>query len=216
LQQVQQTISPALLVEKLRTALHGRTPVAEASDGAKPAGVLVPLQYHDGAWHIILNVRSNHVGQHKGEIAFPGGRLEPEDATMTDCALRECWEEMGIRPEDVDILGEMDAKLTRTNFLVWPTVGIVPHPYDFRPDPREVAEVVEVPLDLIVDGSAARHEARLLDDGTLLRRMAFGHGDYLVFGATAWILGDLVRIIASAGLTPADLSQRRSDQETNQ
>ena len=216
MQQVQQTISPALLVEKLRTALHGRTPVAEASDGAKPAGVLVPLQYHDGAWHIILNVRSNHVGQHKGEIAFPGGRLEPEDATMTDCALRECWEEMGIRPEDVDILGEMDAKLTRTNFLVWPTVGIVPHPYDFRPDPREVAEVVEVPLDLIVDGSAARHEARLLDDGTLLRRMAFGHGDYLVFGATAWILGDLVRIIASAGLTPADLSQRRSDQETNQ
>lgn len=214
MQQVQQRTDPALLVEKLRVALDNRIPVAEAADGAKPAGVLVPLQYHDEAWHVILNVRSEHVGQHKGEIAFPGGRLEPEDADMTACALRETWEEMGIRPEDVDVLGPMDATLTRTNFLVWPTIGVIPYPYDFRPDPREVAEVVEVPLAVIADGTAARHEARLLNDGTLLRRMSFGHGDYLVFGATAWILGDLVRIMTAAGLTPADLSQRPSDQET--
>lgn len=214
LQQVQQRTDPALLVEKLRAALDNRTPAAEASDGARPAGVLVPLQYHDDAWHVILNVRSEHVGQHRGEIAFPGGRLEPEDVDMTACALRETWEEMRIRPEDVEVLGPMDARLTRTNFLVWPTVGIVPYPYDFVPDPREVAEIVEVPLDVIVDGSSALHEARLLSDGTLLRRTSFSHNGYLVFGATAWILEDLVQIIAGAGLTPADLSQRRTDQET--
>ena len=213
MQQVQQTTDPALLVEKLRVALDNRVPVDEASDGARPAGVLVPLQYHDDAWHVILNVRSDHVGQHKGEIAFPGGRLEPEDVDMTACALRETWEEMRIRPEHVDVLGPLDARLTRTNFLVWPTVGIVPYPYEFVPDPREVAEVVEIPLDVILDGSATLHEARLLDDGTLLRRTSFSHDGYLVFGATAWILGDLAQILTEAGLTPEDLSQRRTDQE---
>ena len=204
-----------MLVDRLRTALSKHTPVAEAAEGAKPAGVLVPLHYHDDQWHVVLHVRSNHVGQHKGEIAFPGGRLEPEDADMAACALRETWEEMGVRPEDVDVLGQMDSKLTRTNYLVWPTVGVVPFPYEFKTDPREVAEVVELPLRVIVDGSAARHEARLFSDGTLLRRMAFGHGDYLVFGATAWILGDLVRIIADAGLTPEDLSHGQLNQETS-
>jgi 8-oxo-dGTP pyrophosphatase MutT (NUDIX family) len=186
---------PETLVEALRTALRDRPPVAEASDGATPAGVLIPLQYHDDAWHVIVNVRSNKVSQHKGEIAFPGGKLEPEDTDMTECALRETWEEMGIRPEDVDVLGPLDARITRTNFLVWPTVGVVPHPYEFRPDAREVAEVVELPLELLLDGSAVRHEARLNRDGTMTQRASYGFEGHLVFGATAWILGDLLDLI---------------------
>jgi 8-oxo-dGTP pyrophosphatase MutT (NUDIX family) len=189
------------LVEALRTAMAKRTPVAEASDGATPAGVLVPLQYHDDGWHVIVNVRSNDVGLHKGEISFPGGKLEPEDEDMTACALRETWEEMGIRPEHVDVLGSMDARLTRTNFLVWPTLGVVPHPYDFRPDAREVAEVVELPLGRLLDGSAVRHEARLERDGTMVRRVSYAHEGHLVFGATAWILSDLLEIINGIGWT---------------
>ena len=183
------------LIEALRTALTNRPLTNEASGGATAAGVLVPLHYHDGGWHVILNVRSEHVGQHQGEMAFPGGRLEPVDADMTACALRESWEEMGILPADVDVLGPLSAKLTRTNFLVWPTVGVVPHPYDFKPDPREVAEVVEIPLQGLLDGSLVRHEARMAPDGTLVRRTAYGHDGYLVFGATAWILAELLEII---------------------
>ena len=189
------TLGPAALVEGLRAALADRTPVAEASDGATPAGVLVPLQYHDGGWHVIVNVRSNEVSQHKGEIAFPGGKLEPGDADMTACALRETWEEMGIRPEDVDVLGPLDARVTRTNFLVWPTVGVVPYPYAFRPDAREVAKIVELPLDRLLDGTAVRHEARLNSDGTMIQRVSYGHDGHLVFGATAWILTDLLDVI---------------------
>ena len=193
--QTPDTIGPGTLVEALRFALAGRTPVAEASDGTKPAGVLIPLHFHDDAWHVIVNVRSEHVSQHKGEIAFPGGKLEPDDVDMTACALRETWEEMGVRPEDVDVLGTMNARTTRTNFLVWPTVGVVPHPYDFNADPREVAKVVELPLDLLLDGTAVLHEAALKPDGTLVRRAAYGHEGHLVFGATAWILGDLLDVI---------------------
>ena len=197
-------MSAGALIEAIRAELATRTSVVEAADGAMPAGVLIPLHFHDDTWHVILNVRSQFVSQHQGEIAFPGGRLEPEDADMTACALRESWEEMGIRPEDVDILGPLDATHTRTNFIVWPTVGVVPHPYDFKPDPREVAEVLEIPLDKLLDGSAIRHEARLNPDGKLLRRKAYGHEQHLVFGATAWILSDLVDLINKIGMATRD------------
>ena len=114
------------LVERIREALARREPSFEAVDGARPAAVLVPLQYHDGGWHVILNVRSQHVGEHRGEIAFPGGKYEAGDEDMIACALREMWEEMGVAPEDVDVLGPLNAVRTRTNYLVWPTVRRYP------------------------------------------------------------------------------------------
>jgi 8-oxo-dGTP pyrophosphatase MutT (NUDIX family) len=184
----------------LSAALSARASRAEAREGSKPAGVLVPLQQREGDWHVILNVRSQHVGQHRGEIAFPGGRLEPDDADMTACALRETWEEMGIRPEDVEVLGSLDAMLTRTNYLVWPTVGVVPHPYEFVIN-REVDSVIEVPLADLLNPANARHEGRLLPDGTVWNRQSYVSGEHLIFGATAWILGQLVALLR--GLEPA-------------
>ena len=203
--QANQDTNPGALIEALRVELAHRTPLVQTIDGAMLAGVLVPLHFHDSAWHVILNVRSQHVSNHQGEIAFPGGKLEPADADMTACALRESWEEMGIKPEDVDVLGAMDATLTRTNFLIWPTVGVVPHPYEFLPDPREVAQVLEIPLHALLDGTAVRHEARLSADGTVLRRVAYGHDGHLVFGATAWILSDLLGLINKIGTATGDL-----------
>ncbi|MEX2599655.1 MAG: CoA pyrophosphatase [Dehalococcoidia bacterium] len=187
----------------LRAVLAGRVPSAEAMDGASPAGVLIPLRYHGGEWHVILNVRSHHVGQHKGEIAFPGGRLEPEDADMTACALRETWEEMGVQPEDVELLGPLDAVLTRTNFLVWPVVGVIPHPYPFVIDEREVADIIEVSLATLLDPSAVRHEARLQPDGSLLQRPSYACGDYLVFGATAWMLEQFLSVVRDLSTDPS-------------
>ncbi|MCH8848493.1 MAG: CoA pyrophosphatase [Chloroflexi bacterium] len=189
---------PEALPEALRQILTRRRPADEASDGASPAAVLVPLQHHDGRWHVILNVRSETVGEHKGEVAFPGGRLEPADADMVACALRETWEEMGIRPEDVDVLGPLDAVMTRTNYLVWPTVGVVPHPYAFAPNAREVAAVIEAPVDELLEPGAARHEARVMPDGTVRKRVAYVCGDHLIFGATAWILEQLLGFIAQS------------------
>ena len=189
---------PKALPEALRHILTGRQPADEASDGASQAAVLVPLQHHDGQWHVILNVRSETVGEHKGEVAFPGGRLEPADADMVACALRETWEEMGIRPEDVDVLGRLDAVMTRTNYLVWPTVGVVPHPYAFAPNAREVAAVIEAPVDDLLDPAAARHEARVMPDGTVRKRVAYVYGEHLIFGATAWILEQLLGFIAQS------------------
>lgn len=189
---------PKALPEALRQILTRRQPANETRDGASPAAVLVPLQHHDGRWHVILNVRSETVGEHRGEVAFPGGRLEPADAGMVACALRETWEEMGIRPQDVDVLGPLDAVMTRTNYLVWPTVGVVPHPYAFAPNAREVAAVIQAPVDELLDPAAARHEARVMPDGTVRKRVAYVYGDHLIFGATAWILAQLLGFIAQS------------------
>ena len=195
---------PRALPQALREILTERQPANETRDGASPAAVLVPLQHHDGRWHVILNVRSETVGEHKGEIAFPGGRLEPADVDMTACALRETWEEMGIRPEDVDVLGPLDAVGTRTNYLVWPTVGVVPHPYSFALNPREVAAVIEAPLAELLEPDAARHEARVMPDGTVRKRVAYAYGEHLIFGATAWILEQLLGFIGGMSQAPMD------------
>ncbi len=193
--QTRDCLRPETFVEALRSALNACTPSMEAMDGAWPAGVLVPLRYHGGCWHVVLQVRSYQVGQHKGEVAFPGGRLDSDDEDLLACALRETWEEMGIRPEHVQVVGQLNAVATRTNFAVCPVVGVVPHPYQFTPNPREVAEVVELPLDSLLDGSAVRHEARLQPDGSLLRRPSYAVGSYFIFGATAWILEQLLDLV---------------------
>ena len=189
---------PAELADAVRAVLAKRQPVAEESDGAKPAGVLVPLQYHDERWHVILNVRSETVGEHRGEMSFPGGRLETIDVDMAACALRETHEEMGVRPEDVDVLGPLDAMLTRTNYLVWPTVGIVPHPYPFAPDAREVAAVIEVAVSDLLDPANVRHEALLHPDGSVSRRVSFVAAEHMIFGVTAWILDQLLDVLGQA------------------
>lgn len=186
------------LPEALRNRLGRRDAGAEAADGATPAGVLVPLYRKGGAWYVLLNRRTMHVGEHKGEIAFPGGVIEDEDTDMQACALRETWEEMGIRPEDVDVLGAVDAVLTRTNYLVYPTVGTIPYPYPFKADPREVAEVIEVPLDAVLDDSAVRHERRQSEDGSALDRVAYAYGSSLIYGATAWILRQVLAEVRQA------------------
>ena len=186
--------APALR-EDIRAALATRQPSGDRADGARPAAVLIPLQHHDGGWHVILNVRSQHVGLHRGEIAFPGGKYEDGDGDLRACALRETREEMGIDPADVDVLGSLDPVLTRTGYLVWPTVGVIPHPYRFTPDEGEVAEIIEIPLDHLLSGDAVRHEARLSPDGALLQRVAYAHGAHLVFGATAWMLVQLVDLV---------------------
>ena len=189
------------LIQALREALAKRTPQALQSDDATPAAVLVLLFSKNGGCHLLLNRRSALVSHHKGEIAFPGGAWEPEDTDMLACALREAEEEMGVRPADVTVLGGLDPVLTRTRFLVSPFVGTIPYPYPFAVDRREVAEMVEVSLDTLLDPSALRFEARLAADGALDRSCTYAVGEHLVFGATAQILTQLLALVREAMAT---------------
>lgn len=93
----------------------------------------------------VLTKRSDTVRFHKGEVSFPGGMVEPDDRDAVHTALRETSEEIGVRHEDVEIIGRLDDTGTLTGFVITPVVGIIPHPYDFTTNPEEVAHLIFLP-----------------------------------------------------------------------
>jgi len=110
------------------------------------AAVLVPLFNKEGNCHIVFTKRSDNVRYHKGEISFPGGVFEEKDGELQRTALREAFEEIGLKENDVQIIGTLDDIITVTQFIVTPFVGIFPYPYLFKLSPIEIAELIEVPL----------------------------------------------------------------------
>ena len=162
-----------------------------------PAGVLLLLYPKDGEYCVLLNKRTDQVEHHKGEISFPGGSKDPKDATLLDTALRETHEEMGIRPEDVEVLGQLDDTPTSTNFLIATTVGAIRYPYDFIPSELEVAEVLEVPLPALMDDENRRDEVRIVD-GDLDHVPSYVYQGHLIFGATARVLSRFLELLETA------------------
>ncbi len=173
-----------------------------------PAGVLLLLYLKDGEYCVLLNKRSNSVEDHKGEISFPGGRRDDGDRAILDTALRETHEEMGIRPQDVEVLGELDDVATISNFLVSTFVGTIPTAYQFKPSDEEVAEVIELPLSVLTDDGSSRDETRIVE-GALVSRRSYAYGGHLIFGATAEILTRFIEILDSA---PAEEAVWKKDQ----
>lgn len=135
-----------LQADTIKTALsaHKR---AILPPGPVPAAVLLPLFDKDGSWHILFTKRTAHLHHHKGEISFPGGVCQPEDATLRETALRETWEEVGIPPDQVDVLGVLDDAYSIHNYLVTPYVGIFPGSCTLVPSAAEIDRVIEIPLD---------------------------------------------------------------------
>ena len=159
-----------------------------------PAAVLLALYHMDGGFHVVLQKRSQKVEHHKGEISFPGGMVDPTDESLLHTALREAREEMGIAPDDVDVLGRLDDTPTITGFMISAYVGVLPSPYRFAPANDEVAETLFVPVARLLDPRARRSEARLV--GNSIRTMpVFAHRGHVIFGATARILDQFLRVV---------------------
>lgn len=185
---------PATVVESAiqrALALHRKRPIHAPSKAQ--AGVLLLVYPKDGELHVLLNKRSQYVENHKGEVAFPGGARDAGDETLLDTALRETWEEMGIQPSDVTVLGELDDIVTISDFVVTPYVGEIPGGYRFLPN-IEVDEVIEAPLAAILDPGNARGDVRMAG-GHPRRRAAYAYDGHLIWGATAMILEGFVRVI---------------------
>ena len=174
---------------------HPRKTITDPS--LTPAGVLLLLYPKDGQLCVLLNKRTNDVEHHKGEISFPGGQKDEEDATLRDTALRETNEEMGIRPEDVDLLGELDDMPTSSRFLISTHVGTIPYPYKFKPSETEVAEVLEVPILSLMDDDAVRDEVRIVE-GELVSSPSYSYGGHVIFGATARVLKRFIELLDTA------------------
>lgn len=146
-----------LTEEYILTKLREAETESSSSDGyaeiaPKPnasyrcAAVLAPLVYIHDEWHLLFTRRAEHVASHKGQVSFPGGACEDGETTPEETALREAEEEIGMRPQDVKILGRLSRLVTVTSFRVSPIVGVIPWPYTFRVECVEVARVFTMPL----------------------------------------------------------------------
>jgi 8-oxo-dGTP pyrophosphatase MutT (NUDIX family) len=156
----------------------------------RPAAVLVPVVRREGGLTVLFTRRTTHLNDHAGQISFPGGRVEPEDRSAAETALRESSEEIGLEPARVEILGELHEYITVTGYRVSPVVGLVTPPLELRPDDFEVAEVFEVPLDFLLDPSNHQRN-RVINDGHERLYFAVPYGRYYIWGATAGMLMNL-------------------------
>jgi 8-oxo-dGTP pyrophosphatase MutT (NUDIX family) len=125
--------------------LAARAPILKPEWSAVPAAVLVPLLKTEEGWSVLYTRRTESVETHRGQVSFPGGRIEPGE-TAAQAALREAEEELGVRPGDVTVLGQMDSLLTVTQYEVAPIVATIPWPYSLALQPGEVAAVFHVPV----------------------------------------------------------------------
>jgi 8-oxo-dGTP pyrophosphatase MutT (NUDIX family) len=160
----------------------------------KRAAVLVPLIEARGPLSVLLTRRTTHLRDHAGQIAFPGGRIEPGDADAIACALRESEEEVGLDRAAVRPLGRLDVYVTRTGFEVTPVVGLVRGPVTPAPDPFEVAEVFEVPLGFFLDPRNRRIHSRDYQ-GKTRHFYVYPYGNYYIWGATAGMLNNLAEVL---------------------
>src|SRR5258705_10033563 len=135
-------------VEKIRRTLVTVTPAPreELANKSNAAAVLIPLFERDGELHMVFIRRSDHVASHRGQVAFPGGRVEAIDTTLLDAALREAYEEVGLDPATVDVVGGLPTMhTTASGIIVAPFVGVIPPDSALKPDPSEVAAIFHVP-----------------------------------------------------------------------
>lgn len=163
------------------------------------AAVLLPLVMHDRPT-LLLTQRTAHLSSHSGQIALPGGKLDDTDADATAAALRETFEEVGLPPERVEVLGALPEYITGSAYIVTPVVGLVQPGFVLRPNPSEVADVFEVPLDFLMN--PAHHRRHAFEwDGTVREwySMPFqddGH-ERFIWGATAGMLRNFYRLLVS-------------------
>jgi len=155
----------------------------------RPAAVLVPVVARDDLT-VLLTLRTPHLPAHAGQIAFPGGKPDPEDAGPLVTALREAEEEIGLARAFVDPLGFLDTYRTGTGFAVTPVVALVRPGFEVRPNTEEVADVFEVPLAFLMDPANHVIHAHMLG-GRDRRFYAMPYGERYIWGATAGILRNL-------------------------
>ncbi|HSF33374.1 MAG TPA: CoA pyrophosphatase [Candidatus Tectomicrobia bacterium] len=181
----------------LQSVLMRHVPSILPPDASRrQAAVLLPLFKNATDYHLLFTKRTDTLRHHKGQIAFPGGSFEPADGDLLNTALRESYEEVGIQPEHVSILGRLDDLSTfSTNYTISPFVGLIPYPYPFRPNPVEVAIVFDVPVSVLADPAVGRSYLRTRDDGATIEDYEFYVNGQVIWGATARIVRHLLSII---------------------
>jgi len=189
-EKIKQRIGRILSQREKQTFVFTDTPLT-------PAAVLLPLYEKEGEYHVLFTKRTEKLMYHKGQICFPGGRCHEEDDSLLDTALREAFEEIGLPPEDVEVLGELDNMCTATSsFLITPFVGVIPYPYEFTVSTDEIDELIEVPISALLD-KRTYYEKLQYYDGIPYMGSFFDYEGKVIWGATAKILRQFLDLVFS-------------------
>ncbi len=163
----------------------------------RPAAVLVPI-VHGPEPGVLLTLRTSHLKAHAGQVAFPGGRIEPDDATPEHAALREAEEEVGLAPGHVELAGRLPDYVTGTGYLITPVLALLPGGLALTPSPDEVAEIFTLPLATLLDPAAPERRTRQFR-GRERRFWVWPHERHYIWGATAAILVHLAARLRAQG-----------------
>jgi len=182
--------------ERLRQALSRRQKRRIVDTSRVSAAVLLPIYYKQGQYYILFIKRSERVKEHKGQISFPGGAYETKDGTLVNTALRECAEEIGLRADDVEVLGELDDAITTTSsYIVTPVVAIIPWPYLLKLNRWEIEEIMEVPISALMNKGSLRQGTEVAN-GEVVTAYFYHYDNKVIWGATARILNQFLDIFA--------------------
>jgi 8-oxo-dGTP pyrophosphatase MutT (NUDIX family) len=182
--------------DRILNAIAEYTPRHVEHPDSSPAAVLILVSERDGEPHVVFTERTTHVEHHKGQICFPGGACDDADDGLETTALRETFEEIGVQPNDVRIVGQLDDMVTISNFRVTPYVGMLTTQpdYPFSINDHEVAQVVEVPLAYLMDERNMELEVRQ-HQGRQVLVPAFTYNGHRIWGATARMLHQFIELL---------------------
>lgn len=182
----------------IEEVLSTRTPSSIPNRNASylEAAVLIPIFENNGEYKLLFTKRTDGVEHHKGQISFPGGAVDKGDATFKETALREADEEIGLLGNDVKILGQIDDTLTVVSrFIIHPFVGLIPHPYDFKINSKEVKRLIKVPFNLFLEDISMNKMDSIEFEGTTYPTPAYDYNGDLIWGATARIMENFLDIL---------------------
>lgn len=161
-------------------------------------GVLLLLDPHEEETKIIFTLRKQYLGTHSGQMSFPGGKQESSDSDIIHTALRETSEEIGIAPEHIRVIGRLsELYIPPSNFLVYPTVGVLREEARFIKQENEVEEIIKIPLSFFLD-EKSRGTAKInAGQGHMVDVPAYIYGDYTIWGATAIMMSEFIYMMTS-------------------
>ncbi|MBW1705798.1 MAG: CoA pyrophosphatase [Deltaproteobacteria bacterium] len=186
------------IVRTIKDVLSDRTykRIENSSSSYVHAAVLIPLLDDGGVPEVLFTKRTDKVEHHKGQISFPGGAVDDGDGSFEDTALREAHEEIGLRQEDVEILGRIDDTLTLvSSFVVHPVVGFVPNSYAFVINRVEVKRIIKVPLYVFHPENPQYQRGSVEYEGMTYRAIAYEYNDDVIWGATARMMENFMNIL---------------------
>ena len=164
------------------------------------SAVMVLLYERNNELHLVFTLRHQYDGVHSGQMSFPGGKREEGDKDLTETALRETWEEVGITADKIEVLGQLsELYIPPSNFLVYPTVGYAKGVQTFAPQMEEVDEIVQIPLSFFLDTKNINPQTEIkVYNNQTVRVPAYILGKYIIWGATAIMLSEFTYLIEEA------------------